>query len=233
MQQLVCRLDSLHECAAHIWHIRLVPEHEITFRAGQYLQVVMGEQDKRPFSIANAPSRPGLELQIGAAPGNPYPGQVLERLRADGQLTIELPLGNAWLREESTRPILLIAGGTGYSYARALLQALIDNGNSRPVWLYWGVRHEEQLYEGQEVQAWCNEVNFLHYVPVVQTPQGSWHGRTGLVHEAVLQDFASLDLYDIYVAGRFEMAAVVRESLRLRGVSDQHLFGDAFQYLKG
>ncbi len=231
MQRIECRLVEMNECAEHIWHIRLQPQQTISFKPGQYLQVVMGEKDKRPFSIASSPTRTGLELQIGAAPGNPYPGEVLERLRQEGAIQVEIPLGKAWLREESLRPILLIAGGTGYSYARALLQYLMDTDMNRPVYLYWGVRQEEQLYEGDEMMSWADEYQHLTFVPVVEHPSHEWQGRVGMIHEAVLADFATLDQYDIYVAGRFEMAAVVRQSLHLRGVSDEHLFGDAYQFI--
>lgn len=231
MQRIECHLTAMHECAEHVWHIHLTPEQAVSFHPGQYLQVVMGDKDKRPFSIANSPTRPGLELQIGATPGNPYPGEVMEKLRTTGQLTVELPLGKAALREASQRPILLIAGGTGYSYARSILQYLMDTGFNRPVYLYWGVRHESQLYEGAEVQTWSEEFSELHYVPVVQYPDAAWRGQQGMVHEAVLADFANLEQYDIYVAGRFEMAAVIRQALHLRGVSDEHLFGDAYQFI--
>ena len=231
MQKITCRLLAMNECAEHIWHIELQPESPVAFRPGQYLQVVMGEKDKRPFSIANSPTRNGLELQIGATPGNPYPGEVLELLRQEGSMTVEMPLGKAWLRDDSTRPILLIAGGTGYSYARAILQYLLDNESNRPVYLYWGVREISQLYEGDEVLEWAEKYAALTFVPVVQFPEEGWHGRKGMVHEAVLADFASLDQYDIYVAGRFEMAAVVRQTLLLRGVSEDHLFGDAYQFI--
>ena len=231
MQRIECRLIEMSECAEHIWHIRLAPAQPVTFKPGQYLQVVMGDKDKRPFSIASSPTREAIELQIGATPGNAYPGEVLEQLRQTGSLSVEIPLGKAWLREESCRPILLIAGGTGYSYARALLQYLMDTEMNRPVYLYWGVRHESQLYEGAEVETWSQEYNNLHFMPTVEHPENGWQGRTGMVHEAVLADFASLDQYDIYVAGRFEMAAVVRQTLRLRGVQDEHLFGDAYQFI--
>ena len=101
---------------------------QIAYKPGQYLQVIMGEKDHRSFSIASSPSRGNvLELQIGATPGNKYSGQVLEALRTDGKIEVEMPLGNAYLREHSERPILLIAGGTGYSYARSILQYLVDN----------------------------------------------------------------------------------------------------------
>lgn len=232
MSRTVCHLETLHECAEHIWHIRLIPEQQIAYKPGQYLQVIMNEKDKRSFSIASSPSRGNvLELQIGATPGNPYPGQVLEALRTHNKIEIEMPLGNAYLREHSDRPILLIAGGTGYSYARSILQYLVDHQMPRRTYLYWGVRKADQLYEGEEVLSWTSEFKDLIFVPVVQFPDDDWQGRTGLVHENVLQDFRSFGQFDIYVAGRFEMAAVVRDALRQRGVDESHLFGDAFGFI--
>jgi len=229
MTRTVCHLETLHECAEHIWHVRLIPEQQIAYKPGQYLQVIMGEKDHRSFSIASSPSRSNaLELQIGAAPGNKYPGQVLDALRANGKIEVDMPLGQAFLRESSDRPILLIVGGTGYSYARAILQYLVDNKMPRRVYLYWGVRNADQLYEGEEVLSWASEFTDLTFSPVVQFPDNDWQGRTGLVHEAVLNDFRSFDQFDIYVAGRFEMAAVVRDALRHRGVNEEHLFGDAY-----
>ena len=232
MPRTVCHLETLHECAEHKWHVRLIPEQQIAYKPGQYLQVIMGEKDKRSFSIASSPTRGNvLELQIGATPGNPYPGQVLEALRTNGKIDIEMPLGNAYLREHSDRPILLIAGGTGYSYARSILQYLVDHQMPRRTYLYWGVRKADQLYEGEEVLNWASEFKNLTFVPVVQFPDDDWLGRAGLVHEAVLSDFHSFSQFDIYVAGRFEMAAVVRDALRHRDVQEEQLFGDAFNFI--
>ena len=233
MSHTRCRLETMHECAEDIWHIRLIPEQEIAYKPGQYLQVVMGEKDKRPFSLASSPSRGHvLELQIGAAPGNPYPGQVMEALRTQGEIDVEMPLGNAYLREDSDRPILLIVGGTGYSYARSILQYLVDQNMPRRTYIYWGVRSPDQLYEGEDVLAWSNQFRELTFIPVVQNPDFDWEGRSGLVHEAVMADFHSFENLDIYVAGRFEMAAVVRDALRHRGVDESRLFGDAYSYMK-
>lgn len=232
MPRTRCRLETMHECAEHIWHIRMIPEQDIPYKPGQYLQVIMGEKDKRSFSIASSPTRGNvIELQIGATPGNPYPGQVLEALKAHGEIEVEMPLGKAYLHEDSDRPILLIAGGTGYSYARSILQYLVDQNMPRRTYLYWGVRNTLQLYEGEDVLEWANAYRDLTFVPVVQNPGVDWQGRSGLVHEAVLSDFHQLDNLDIYVAGRFEMAAVIREALRHRGVSDEHLFGDAYSFI--
>ena len=111
------------------------------------------------------------------------------------------------------------------------MQYLVDNKMPRRTYLYWGVRNADQLYEGEEVLNWASEFKDLTFVPVVQFPDDDWLGRSGLVHEVVLSDFHSFDQFDIYVAGRFEMAAVVRDALRHRGIKEEHLFGDAFHLI--
>lgn len=229
MQRTRCRLETMYECAEHIWHVRLIPETQVDYLPGQYLQVVMSETDKRPFSIACSPERGNvLELQISAVPGNPYPNQVLDLLREKQAVDVEIPLGKAYFRKESTRPILLLAGGTGYSYVRAILQYLVDHDIQRPVTLYWGVRQADQLYEGEDVLNWATEFKQLSFAPVVQNPDHDWPGKTGLLHEALLADIDDFSAYDIYVAGRFEMAKLLRTELLARGANADHLYGDAY-----
>ena len=175
MQRIKCRVEELREYVDTIWHVALTPQQAVSFKPGQYLLVVMSDSDKRPFSIANSPTRSGvLELQIGATPENAYAGQVLARMREQGEIEIELAAGKAFLRDESPRPLILMAGGTGFSYARAILEYLIDTGSKRPVFLYWGVRQAHWLYEQGQMQQWERD-----YAP---SPSSPWYRslrRTG------------------------------------------------------
>ena len=219
MQRIKCRVEELREYVDTIWHVALAPQQEVSFKPGQYLLVVMSDSDKRPFSIANSPTRSGvLELQIGATPENAYAGQVLARMREQGEIEVELAAGKAFLRDESPRPLILMAGGTGFSYARAILEYLIGSGSKRPVFLYWGVRQERDYAP-------------LTFIPVVQEPESDWTGRTGLVHKAIMDDFVSLHDYDIYVAGRFEMAGAAREEFKVLGAEPERIFGDAYEFI--
>lgn len=231
MQRIKCRVTELREVVETIWHVALEPVQEVKFKAGQYLLVVMSDSDKRPFSIANAPTRTGLELQIGATPENAYAGQVLARMREQGEIEVELAAGKAFLRDESPRPLILMAGGTGYSYVRSILQQLVDSGSQRPVFVYWGVRQAHWIYESDEMKALESSYAPLTFVPVVQEPDQQWQGRTGLVHKAIMDDFVSLNEYDIYVAGRFEMAGAAREDFKLLGAEPERIFGDAYEFI--
>ena len=232
MQKVTCSVEALEEMADTLWYVRLKPELPVDFLPGQYLLVVMAEDDKRPFSIANTMNDEGLlEMHIGATPDNTYAMQVLKRMQDQGQIEVQLPAGKAHLREDSHHPVILMAGGTGFAYARSILQQMLADGLRQPVFLYWGVRFEHHLYADQEMKAWAAEHKQLTYVPVLQNSDEHWQGRTGLVHEAVMADFPSLSGYDVYIAGRFEMAGVAREAFKEKGMEPEQLFGDAYEFI--
>ena len=232
-----CEVTSVEPLACNTFRILLRPEQNIEFKAGQYLLAVMGEKDKRPFSIASSPCREGeLELHIGAAEHNPYAIEVVERMKAaleDGTaVEIEAPHGEAWVREDSDKPLLLIAGGTGFSYVRSILDNCLSRGVSQPIFVYWGGRDECQLYANDELKALADKHRNLTYVPVVESAPEGWQGKTGNVLEAVSDDFVSLSAYDIYICGRFEMAGAAREQFSAeKGAERERMFADAFSFI--
>lgn len=201
------------------------------FSAGQYLQVIMSEEDKRPFSIANPPyENDFLELHIGASEHNPYAMQVIERMQAKGVIKVEIPCGNAVIQDDAENSIL-IAGGTGYSYTRSLLLQKLHADKGAKVSLYWGAKKPADLYELAFLQGLEKTHADFKFVPVLESPEANWKGRTGLVHKAVLADYESLDEHHVYVAGRFEMAKVVRDEFLPRGIKPEQLIGDAFAFI--
>ncbi|KLV05776.1 MULTISPECIES: NAD(P)H-flavin reductase [Photobacterium] len=232
-----CEVKSVESLACYTYRILLRPAQPVAFKAGQYLLAVMGEKDKRPFSIANSPCRENeLELHIGAAEHNPYALEVVEHMKAalasGDSIEIEAPHGEAWLREDSEKPLLLIAGGTGFSYVRSILERLLSRGTKQPIFLYWGGRDECQLYADAELQALAGQHANLTYVPVVETAPAGWSGKVGNVLEAVSTDFVSLAAYDIYICGRFEMAGAARELFTAeRGAERERMFADAYSFI--
>ena len=225
----VLSIEPLNE---FVLKVRLDAKEPVNFKPGQYLQVVMGEKDKRPFSIANRPGVDNiLELHIGATPQNPYAFEVIQLARNTSKLKVEVGLGEAFLRE-SDIPVIVIAGGTGYSYAKSLIMACLDSQPSRPVHLYWGAKMRSDLYEFDLLNSLAQEHTQFTFTPVVETPDANWKGSTGLVHEAVIDDYNSFENVQLYVAGRFEMAAVIKLAFLPLGLNADALFGDAYTFLK-
>lgn len=233
MTILSCKVTSVDAITDTVYRVRLVPEADFSFRAGQYLMVVMDERDKRPFSMASTPDQHDyIELHIGASELNLYAMAVMDRILKDREIVIDIPHGDAWLREDDDRPMILIAGGTGFSYVRSILLTSLAQNQDRDITIYWGGREEKHLYDLAELEALTVTHKNLRIVPVVEQPEEDWRGRTGTVLAAVLQDYGSLADQDIYIAGRFEMAKIARDLFcNERGARADRLFGDAFAFI--
>ena len=235
MKTVNCQVQSITSLTEHVFKVILKPSEKVNFIAGQYLNFVMSEEDKRPFSIASSPSSEFIELQIGAFVADSYPMQVIEKIKQsqtdNSDVTIEIALGGAELRTESERPLLLLAGGTGFSYIKSMFEYLAETNSTRPVKVYWGLRDESACYELVKTSDTLAKLSNAAFFPVIENPSDSWEGKTGLVHKVVMQDIKNLSDYDIYLAGRFEMVGAIRTDFTENGALVEHMFADAFAYI--
>lgn len=230
-----CTVDLIEALTPTVNRILLTPQQPVSYASGQYLQLCLSDSDKRPFSIASMPGDKQIELHIGGAVADQYASQAIAHLMQQYQLKqpvkAEVGLGNAHFRADSTKPVILLAGGTGFSYIYSIAQSIAAAALDRPVFVYWGVREQNALYHANVMQQWAAQNAKYRFIPVVQHPDDNWQGRSGMVHQAVLDDFVSLEAYDIYVAGPFAMAGVVRDAFIEQGAHREQLFGDAFAYI--
>ena len=232
MSEIKCKVASITPLTDVVYKVELTPTSPATFKAGQYAMAVMGEKDMRPFSIANAAfDNSRVELHIGAEPGNNYAGEVLARMREEGKITLSIGHGDAFLQSNGL-PMVLIAGGTGFSYTYSILQEHLNSGDKTPLTLYWGGKHASDLYLADELTALAQAHSHFTFVPVVEFANDDWTGRTGWVHHAAMADHADFTNVQVYVAGRFEMSKVVRDDFTQRGLKPENLFGDAFAFIQ-
>ncbi|MCL9782933.1 NAD(P)H-flavin reductase [Vibrio sp. S4M6] len=233
-----CKVKSIQQLACNTFQILLHPESPVEFKAGQYLMVEMGEKDKRPFSIASSPCRHQgeLELHIGAFEHNHYAIEVVEKMKRaqidNGDVIVDAPHGEAWIRENSDHPLLLIAGGTGFSYVRSILDHCISQNKSNPIYLYWGAKNQKQLYAIEELHNIAEAHSNVHFIPVIEEKDAQWAGKVGNVLQAICEDFDTLAGYDIYIAGRFEMAGAAREMFtQNKQANSDCMYADAFAFI--
>jgi len=235
MNTVNCQIVSLTSLTAHVFKVLLKPSEKVSFISGQYLNFVMSDEDKRPFSIASSPNSDLIELQIGAFVADSYPMQVIERIKSsqagNKAVTVEIPLGNAQLRTQSERPLLLLAGGTGFSYIKSMFEYLAEQNSQRHIMVYWGLRELEAAYELEETAAIIAKLPHANFIPVIENDNEAWQGKTGLVHQAVMHDIISLEPYDIYLAGRFEMVGAIRSDFVEHGAILEHMYADAFAFI--
>jgi len=236
MNTIRCQIKQVTPFNDAVYQIILKPETPFNFKAGQYLCVIMGETDKRPFSIASAPNSEHIELHIGAAVSESYPMQVVERIKESLQngisIEIEAPGGDAHLRHESERPRLMIAGGSGFSYIKSIVEHQIALQQNIPTTLYWGCRTQDAMYYETIARQWHDTYPWMNFVPVIEHASAGWKGKEANLLDQLKSDYISLNGYDIYIAGRFDMVGIAREVFRTIGVEEDHLYGDAFAFIK-
>jgi NAD(P)H-flavin reductase len=198
------------------------------FVAGQYINIILPDGQKRAFSFANAPhDNQRIELHVRLIPGGRFTGAVFSTMRVGDEIEFEGPLGEFRLNE-SAAPILLVAGATGFAPIKSIVEDAFRRGIQRPMWLYWGVRRRRDLYLLDMVQRWQHEHANFHFVPVLSEPGDEWDGRRGLVHEAMLHDFPDLSGREVYVCGSVKMVEAAVPAFIARGLGEDVCFSDAF-----
>jgi CDP-4-dehydro-6-deoxyglucose reductase, E3 len=235
IRRLPCRVEARELLSHDVMRliVKLPSLEPFVFLAGQYVDFLLEDGRRRSYSMANPPEEPErLELHVRRVAGGGFTGQVFEQLGDRSLLRLEGPLGGFWLREDSDRPMVMVAGGTGYAPIKSMLRHLQQAGARRPVDFYWGVRRPRDLYEGALVARWADAHDWLRFIPVMSEalPEDDWAGRRGWVHEAVLQDYPSLAGVDVYAAGPPPMIAVIQELFPAQGLPLGRLYFDSFEF---
>ncbi len=215
-----------------VLQLRLPAGVRAKFKAGQYLQVLLPDGTRRPYSMANAPhDNDNLQLHVRREPGGRFSDGLLPTLKTGDLLAVELPHGDFWLREDSDRPLLLVAGGTGFAPVKSILDHIVRQRITRPVTLYWGGRTPADLYAPQPVEKWRTALPHLRYEAVISRPpeDGTWTGRTGRLPAAVLADWPDLSGHEVYACGAPALIGALREAcVTQRGLPADRFFSDAF-----
>jgi CDP-4-dehydro-6-deoxyglucose reductase len=232
-----CRVVKIERPSADVavLDLRLPMNENMRFMAGQYVDFLLKDGKRRSYSIASKPSAEGvshIELHIRHVPGGHFTdrlfaGEVKERevMRFEG------PLGSFYLREDSNKPIIFLASGTGFAPIKAMIEHAIARGSQRPMQLYWGCRKPADLYMAALPEQWAREVPGFSYVPVLSevSAQDGWQGRTGLVHQAVMADHPDLSGHEVYACGVPVMVdAAQRDFLARCGLPEDAFFADSF-----
>jgi len=207
----------------------------LQYLPGQYLEILLQDGRRRAFSMANAPRNDALiELQIRAVPGGEFTQYALNDLQPKTLLCIEGPFGDFYLREDSPRPVLMMAGGSGFAPVKAMLEHAFDIGLERPIHLLWGARTRPDLYLDQLPRQWAAQQPTFQYTPVLSKPRedDDWQGETGLVLGSLLQHYPEPAGYDIYMSGPPAMIEAARTALEGHGVPAEQIFFDSFEYAR-
>jgi CDP-4-dehydro-6-deoxyglucose reductase len=229
VRKMPSRVASIDKVAPDVAVVTLqLPANEaLAYRAGQYIEFLLKDGKRRSYSMASAPSLEGpVTLHIRYMAGGLFTEHVFNAMKERDILRFEGPHGTFFLREESDKPIVLLASGTGFAPIKALVEHLIHLKSTRPVTLYWGGRRPLDLYMNALCEEWAATLPWFKYVPVVShaLPDDHWTGRTGFVHAAVMHDIPDMSGYQVYACG----APIVVDSARKDYVEKCNLPADEF-----
>jgi CDP-4-dehydro-6-deoxyglucose reductase, E3 len=233
IRKMPCRIASLTRAAPDvmIMKLQLPAAEKLQYLAGQFVELILKDGSRRAYSMACAPHLADqIELHVRHLPGgkftDPLFGLTQPALKEKDILRFEGPLGTFFLREDSDKPIVLVASGTGFAPIKALVEQAQFKSITRPMTLYWGARRPQDLYMHELCLQWAQEIPHFKYIPVVSDAlaQDDWQGRSGFVHKAVMHDFADMSTYQVYACG----APIVIDSAQKEFVEQCHLPADEF-----
>jgi CDP-4-dehydro-6-deoxyglucose reductase, E3 len=234
---LPCRVVGMALVAHDVMELRVqLPQNQrFHYLPGQYIDLLMRDGRRRSFSIANPPDEEGtLELHIRRVPDGYFTNYVFEGMKERDLLRFEGPLGTFFLRddEDGERPLILVAGGTGFAPIKAILEHAFDEGLRRPVHFFWGVRALRDLYMRELVESWQRRYDNFTFTPVLSEPRDddAWSGATGWVHEAVTRCYPDLSGYQVYASGPPPMIQALKGSFLAHGLSEDQLYYDSFEF---
>ena len=235
-RMLPCRVTKLTRAAPDVMILTLkLPMNEpLQFVAGQYVDFILKDGRRRSYSIANPPELKGtstVELHIRHLPGGAFTDTVFSTMKERDLLRMEAPLGTFYLREESTKPVIFLASGTGFAPIKSIIEFMLAQQSTRPITLYWGCRSKQDLYLMDLPQQWAAGPAGLRFVPVLSEPrpEDAWSGRTGFVHRAVMEDFPDLSGHQVYACGAPAMVEAARTDFTTQcRLPEEEFFADSF-----
>lgn len=214
--------------------LQLPKSQRLQFLAGQYIDILLPEGRRRSFSIASAPqNEEALELHIRHVDGGSFTGFVFDELQEKGILRLEGPLGTFFIRnDQSERPLIMMGGGTGFAPLKSMIEDMLHGKHHRSIHLYWGAANRAELYLDELAARWADEHSHITYTPVLSEPaeDDAWAGKSGFVHQAVLDDYPELSGHDVYMSGPPIMIDVARHAFLEAGVAERRLYYDSFEF---
>lgn len=239
VQKMICRVQSLEQVTDDVMIVRLqLPQDKkFKFQAGQYIDLELINGTRRSYSIANAQhtlkDSGVIELHIRLVAGGLFTTHVFNEMKVRDTLHLEGPFGTFFLREESSKPIIFLASGTGFAPIKAILEHMQHRENNRLSTLYWGGKREQNLYMQNWIREQQKQLPTLNYIPVISEalPQDNWLGRSGLVHQAVMQDHPDLSGYQVYACGSPAMVdAAQSDFIKQCQLASADFISDAFTF---
>lgn len=227
-QEVDAEVTQMAPLTDSIMQVLLKPNPYVEYQAGQYLNILC-EGQEFSYSIANAPlGAHHYELHIRHSLDNPYNQSLFAYIKKHGAVRLKLPYGSCSLDKlDPLKPILFVAGGTGFAPVKAMIEQLLADSSPRAFELFWGARSHSDVYLDEKVLHWQAHIPRFKYYPFC-----SEASKENLLSNLLIRHAQDLHEWQIVLSGPFEMVYNFRDVLVERGFAPEHLFSDAFAFEK-
>ena len=229
-------LSDVRDITHDIREFRFVAEHDADFLPGQFAMLDLpGLGASRAYSMANiANGQREWHFQVRRVLHGQGTHVLFERLKVGDGIGIDGPYGVAWLRTDSPRDIVCVAGGSGLAPMVSIARGAAEAGllTDRKLHFFYGARTPRDVCGEAMLRALGGSCDRIVYTPVVSLPgdEGGWQGETGFVHDALTRLLpAALPAFEFYFAGPPPMTQALQELLMVgHGVPFEQIHFDRF-----
>lgn len=197
-----------------------LPSHEkFVFLPGQYLNILLKNNQKRSYSIASKPEESYLELHIKHYKNGLFSDNLLTNAKVGDLLKIEGPLGNfSW--HSDAYPVLLIASGTGFAPICSMLKTYLPS-SKQPIHFHWIVKEKEDFYSSLP-EEWKTTYDNFSFFPFIREQQANF------IHKTLFEQYPDLKNFHIYLCGSEKMIEITSKALLEKNFPQEQLFIDKF-----
>ena len=232
-KQLNYHLEKMTPLSDTVYQVILNPPEDtaIEYLPGQYIMLGNSTGEMRPYSIANAPSGGHhLELHIRHTPDNKFTSQLTD-LNSQKPVPIKGPYGRCIFHYIPTHPIIFMAGGTGFSQSKALIEYIIALMPESPIHLFWVAKTSADLYLSNLAEAWVQKLPNFKFTPILSNPKEGWLGCTQRIEKAVIDTYPDLSNHVVYASGPQDMVFTALYDFEKCGLEKTLMFSDAFSFV--
>jgi ferredoxin-NAD(P)+ reductase (naphthalene dioxygenase ferredoxin-specific) len=225
---LKATVTAVEQMTHDVRRLRLRSSKPLEFSPGQYAMLQFSPEHIRPYSMAGLAGDDELEFHVRVVKDGLVSGYIDQQLKVGDSVRVSGPLGTSYLRKKHEGPMLCIAGGTGLAPVLSIVRGALESGMRNDIHLYFGVRGARDVYGIDTLARLSAAYSNLHVHIVLSEGTDDSTMRSGLVTEAVVQDWTSLAGWRAYLCGAPPMVDAATLMAVGRGISVEHIYADAF-----
>ncbi len=211
--------------------IKLPENEELKYKPGQYVQIkfpVDDEIDYRAYSMASNPAQTDeIEINVKLIPDGL--GSTYAHSKNTGDtLDFSGPYGDFYLKTDSNRKIICVAGGVGLAPLKSIVQYWEHHNLDRTIYLFYGARKIEDLYDHEYFTELAGRKEKFLYNPALSDGDAEWPGKRGFIHTVMEEVLADGVDGEAYLCGPPIMIDAVTEVLNGKGVPEGRIWYDKF-----